>query len=176
MHGHHLQFVIRNTGIIEQITPSGPSIKNICYQIGHNAFLMTNLVIRQVAKLEIVTKMVMPLSETMGPSQKMLIDANLMFEMRPEQIGHRLKLLRTALKMSPSEISDRLSIPRTYWSRFEGGKRPITDQVAALLVQRYGVTLDFLILGKWDKLPVDLAEQMRTVEAELSSKNNSSSD
>lgn len=86
----------------------------------------------------------------------------------PSGSGTRLWLLREALGLRPSEISDMLGIPRTYWSRFEGGKRAVSDTTAALLVLRFGVTLDFLILGKWDKLPYDLAEKMRAVEAKNS--------
>lgn len=85
-------------------------------------------------------------------------------EMRPEQIGRRLRLLREAIGKEKAEMADLLGMERTYWSRFEGGKRPITDAFAALLVERFGVTLDFLILGRWDKLPFDLASKMREVE------------
>jgi hypothetical protein len=35
--------------------------------------------------------------------------------------------------------------------------------VAYLLTDRFGVTLDFLLLGKWDKLPLDVAEKLRKV-------------
>ena len=84
--------------------------------------------------------------------------------MKPENIGRRMKLLRLALGLKPSEISDALGVPRTYWSRFETGQRAITEQFAVLLVTRFGVTLDFLILGRWDKLPLDLATKMRELE------------
>jgi len=87
--------------------------------------------------------------------------------MRPERIGYRMMLLREALGLRPAEISDLLGLERTYWSRWEGGKRPITEAAAVLLVDRFGVTLDFLILGRWDSLPLDLAQKMRAVEASL---------
>lgn len=93
------------------------------------------------------------------------LSAHLRSEMTPERIGYRMMLFREALGLSPSQIADRLEIPRTYWSRSEGGKRAIPDDVAAMLVERFGLTLDFLILGKWDKLPLDLADKMRAVEA-----------
>jgi plasmid maintenance system antidote protein VapI len=112
--------------------------------------IATNMVIRQCASME--TKITANLSP------------HLRSEMTPERIGYRLMLLREALGITPSVMADRLGIPRTYWSRFEGGKRAISDDVAAMLVERFGVTLDFLILGKWDKLPMDLADQMRAVE------------
>ncbi|MBD9529003.1 helix-turn-helix domain-containing protein [Paracoccus sp. PAR01] len=105
----------------------------------------------------------------MSNAQHALLSEQTLSEMRPERIGARLKLLREALGYTPSEISDELGIERTYWSRFENARRPVNDTTAALLVERYGVTLDFLVLGKWDKLPLDLAGKMRAV---LSAKNN----
>lgn len=102
----------------------------------------------------------------MPANPETLLPEPLQIEMRADRIGQRLRLLRLALGMSPSEIADTLDIERTYWSRFEGGKRPITEAVAALLVVRFGVTLDWLILGKWDSLPFALAEKMRAAASE----------
>jgi plasmid maintenance system antidote protein VapI len=93
-----------------------------------------------------------------------LLTPGLRSEMHADRIGQRLALLREALGLIPAEISQRLDIPPTYWSRFESGKRPLTETIAAALVERYGVTLDFLILGKWDKLPSDLADRMRNIK------------
>lgn len=86
--------------------------------------------------------------------------------MRNEAVGARLKLLRLALGKTSSEMADSLDIERTYWSRFERGRQGLSDTVAALLCVRHGVTLDFLILGRWDKLPIDLAEKMRSLPPE----------
>lgn len=129
--------------------------------------VMTKSVISQAAKLEIavvdkaVHKCVMAtLPDTLPVETREA--------MKPEAIGYRLRLLREALDMSPSEMADTLGIERTYWSRFEKGRRAITEPVAALLVVRFSVTLDFVILGRWDKLPFDLAEAMRAKERTLS--------
>jgi len=104
----------------------------------------------------------------MSVNPKSALPPTMVSEMKPEMIGYRLMLLREAHDLRPAEIADMLGIERTYWSRFEGGKRAISDTVAALLVDRFGVTLDFLILGRWDRLPLELAEKMRVV----ASKNN----
>jgi plasmid maintenance system antidote protein VapI len=130
---------------------------------------MTKSVIRQDAKLEIDTEMVINHLAPMSAAPKSRLSQATLAEMKPERIGYRLQLLREALELKPSEISDMLGMPRTYWSRFENGNRAITDAFAALLVERFGVSLDFLILGRWDRLPMDLAEKMRRVD---SSKNN----
>ena len=129
----------------------------------HSSQIMTNSVICQSAKLEIATRTVTQQCAAMQQKQHAGLTEATRTEMTPDRIGRRLMLLREALDLKPSEIADMLDIERTYWSRFEGGKRAITESVAAMLVERFGVTLDFLILGKWDKLPLDLAEKMRAV-------------
>ena len=116
--------------------------------------------------MEIATKAVIPHGDRMSAKREPHLSDALRSEMLPERIGYRLMLLREAMGLKPSEMADMLDIERTYWSRFEGGKRAITETTAALLVERFGVTLDFLILGRWDKLPLDLAEKMRAVDAE----------
>ena len=121
--------------------------------------------------MEIATRLVMADGPAMNTELATLVPVSMLTEMRPERIGHRLMLLRTALGLKPSEISDVLGIQRTYWSRFESGNRRVSEHVAALLVDRFGVSLDFLILGRWDRLPLELAQKMRSVEAELSKNN-----
>ncbi|WP_110815724.1 helix-turn-helix domain-containing protein [Pseudoroseicyclus aestuarii] len=125
---------------------------------------MTITVICQDTKSVIETKSVTDDDDSMATEKPNPLPEALQSEMRPERIGYRLMLLREALELRPAEIADALGIERTYWSRFEGGKRPITDTTAALLVDRFGVSLDFLILGRWDRLPLELAQKMRVVE------------
>lgn len=86
--------------------------------------------------------------------------------MRNESVGYRLRLLRRALGKSPSEMADSLGIERTYWSRYEKGRQGLSDSVAALLVIRHDVTLDYLMLGIEAKLPLDLAEKIRSLPSE----------
>lgn len=133
--------------------------------IFHTPSIMTEMVISQSAKMEIATNVVIRHSDSMATKREPRLSEAMTNEMTPERIGYRLMLIREALGLRPSEMADMLDIERTYWSRFEGGKRAITEVVAAMLVERFGVTLDFIILGRWDKLPLDLAEKMRSLEA-----------
>lgn len=86
--------------------------------------------------------------------------------MKNDAVGRRLRLLRLAFDLSPSEMADTLGIERTYWTRYEKGRQGLSDSVAALLCIRFGVTLDWLILGDWSKLPFDLSEKIRSVQSE----------
>ena len=112
----------------------------------------------------IATKSVRGQCRRMAANPKDEIPNDILAQMRPERIGYRLMLLREAHDLKPAEMADMLGIERTYWSRFENGRRAITEMHAALLVHKFGVTMDFLILGRWDRLPLELAERMRAVE------------
>ncbi|MFH5773564.1 helix-turn-helix domain-containing protein [Paracoccus sp. NGMCC 1.201697] len=101
------------------------------------------------------------------PPEK-LLSSHTLLQMRPERIGRRLRVLREALELKPSEIADSLGIERTYWSRFENGKRALTDAHGALICERYGVTMDYLIRGEWAHLPLTLAAKMREVDRRIS--------
>lgn len=86
-------------------------------------------------------------------------------EMLPASIGERLALIRNAFGLKPSEMAEILDIERTYWSRFEKGHRVVSNEVAYLLCERFGVTLDFVLLGRWDKLPMDVSIKLREAES-----------
>lgn len=114
------------------------------------------------------------IARTNGPAQisgmsikpESLLPREVSLAMRNDAVGARLAKLRQALGLSPSEMADSLGIERTYWSRYEKGRQGLSDAVAALLVVRFGVTLDYLMLGKFDKLPLDLAEKIRALPSE----------
>jgi len=164
MHRNRIEVGIKPPRVFQDRFSVRPEIEKCDDRMFHAATRMTNSVICQAARMEIDTKMVIRHCGAMATQTHARLSAHTRSEMTPERIGYRLMLFREALGLSPSQIADRLDIPRTYWSRFEGGKRAITDDVAAMLVERFGVTLDFLILGRWDRLPLDLAEKMRAVD------------
>lgn len=86
-------------------------------------------------------------------------------EMSPEAIGKRMKQLREAYGLKSSEIADQISIDRSHWTRFEKGQRPVSNECAWKLVQRFGITLDWLMVGRIDKLPYEVAEKLRIAGA-----------
>jgi len=95
-------------------------------------------------------------------------DSRIPREMYPDSIGQRLQLIRESFGLKPAEMADLLGVERTYWSRAEKGHRAPSDEIAYLLTVRFGVTLDYLFLGKMDKLPLDVAEKLRNFASKAS--------
>lgn len=123
----------------------------------HGDKIMTKSVIGQPAKMVIAATILCRDYAAMSDRTPPRIPR----EMMPDKIGQRLALLREAYGMKSSEMADYLGIERTYWTRFERGHRPPSDEVAFLLTERFNITLDWLLLGKMDKLPLDVADKLR---------------
>lgn len=87
---------------------------------------------------------------------------------KAQDVGHRLSVIREAFGLKPSEAADLLGIDRSAWTRFEKGKRIIPYDKAFLLVDRFGVSLDYIILGRSDQLSFEVREKLREAEARLS--------
>lgn len=82
-------------------------------------------------------------------------------EASAKEVGDRLRALRMALNLKPAEIADRLEMERTYWSRFEGGKRLIPVEFAIRVCAAFGVSLDFIYLGDLRVVHHDLAMKLQ---------------
>lgn len=82
-------------------------------------------------------------------------------DMSPEAIGRRLTLVRRAFGFEKSEFADLLGIERPAWSRFENGKRAIPYEQASKIVRRFGVSLDFIVLGRIAGMEFEVLERLR---------------
>jgi transcriptional regulator with XRE-family HTH domain len=81
--------------------------------------------------------------------------------MSAEAIGLRLRLIMRAFDMEPMEMADVLGIDRPAWSRFTNGQRVIPYDKASRLVERFGVSLDFVILGRIAGMEHSVVERLR---------------
>ncbi|NIY97990.1 helix-turn-helix transcriptional regulator [Salipiger sp. HF18] len=82
-------------------------------------------------------------------------------EMSPEAMGQRLVVIREAFGLSQAGIADLLEIERPAWNRFENGKRAIPYDKAARIVDRFGVSLDYIVLGRWKGMDFEVMERLR---------------
>lgn len=70
-------------------------------------------------------------------------DNNLLKEM-----GNKLRQIRQNLKETRSQMADRLGIWRSTYIRNENGETPISYKTMISLVNRFGVSLDWMVLNK----------------------------
>lgn len=82
----------------------------------------------------------------------------------PKAIGGRIKLIRSAMGMTPADFSRLTGLSSQLISNYETGyRRPDLDK-ALIIVQKTGATLDYLYLGDTSGLPVRLANKMSADE------------
>lgn len=78
-----------------------------------------------------------------------------------EEIGRRLTALRTARALTPAELCRDLGFAANAYSQYESGtRRPNLDDMMRLALA-YGVTLDFIYLGKIDGIAHDMARRIQ---------------
>jgi transcriptional regulator with XRE-family HTH domain len=78
----------------------------------------------------------------------------------PKAVGERLAALRTYHDMLPSHFADSVNIDRTSYGRIERGEKPLKAEMAYIIAERYGVTMDFLYRGRLTELPPRLADSL----------------
>ena len=79
----------------------------------------------------------------------------------PKIIGVRLKALRDTTRLKQTPFADDIGVTQSAWSQYESGKRQITLDVAVTLVERFGVTLDWIYFGDSSGLPIRLQKLSR---------------
>lgn len=75
--------------------------------------------------------------------------------------GARLRAIRKMLGKTQQELAIILDINRVQVSQIERGEYNISKQVGLTLLDQYGITTDFLFLGRINTLNFDLAERLR---------------
>ena len=78
------------------------------------------------------------------------------------QVGRRLRVARLGLGRSAADMCRELGTTERAWSQWENGKRLLDVLVAIRLKERYGITLDWLYDGDPARLPLRLAEWVRS--------------
>lgn len=76
------------------------------------------------------------------------------------EVGTRMRVFREHLEMSIKEFTEEMGYNYTQYINWETGTRRITIESAAKLEERYGLSLDFIFLGKLNALPHSLAKDL----------------
>lgn len=98
---------------------------------------------------EICDKVALRLKRGMGKEDKVHSD-----------IGTRLKAFRELTELQQKEFAIKNGFAPTQYTNWETGERRIPVDKAALLENVYGLTLDFIYLGRFRTLPHSLATSL----------------
>lgn len=81
---------------------------------------------------------------------------------RPDytDIAERITAFREYLDMSASEFAREHGFSTSQLSNWEAGTRRISVDAAMRLYERYGLSLDFIYLGRLSALPHNLATEL----------------
>lgn len=93
-----------------------------------------------------------------------------MREDTPEKIGRRIKAARTYLKMNQTSFGKVCGVGKGAVSNWEKGlNEPDIDSIKPLKL-KYGITLDYLIMGDASTLRHDLAEALAETESRIATR------
>lgn len=68
-----------------------------------------------------------------------------------EKSGERIRQLRIKSGYTQEKIAGLLNVDRSFYSRIEAGKSGCTVDLFVLLSELFNVSLDYLILGRYNK-------------------------
>jgi transcriptional regulator with XRE-family HTH domain len=82
-------------------------------------------------------------------------------EKNAAEISKRLRWLREAQDFNQAAIARQINVQRTRWNNWETAVGCIPVDVATLLVQKFGVTLDWIYMGREAGMPYELMLKIR---------------
>lgn len=80
-------------------------------------------------------------------------------------IGARLIAVRKARGYTPGALATALGLSPQRWFNYENGNTNIPPDVLARVWQVTGATSDFVLFGRMDNLPTELAAVLRAAES-----------
>jgi transcriptional regulator with XRE-family HTH domain len=72
----------------------------------------------------------------------------------------RLLRTRTALGLSQAEFCRQIGVKKNVYNPFERGRRQITVEVATMICERFGLSLDWIYRGDVSRLPAELFQRL----------------
>lgn len=81
-------------------------------------------------------------------------------------IGERLAAVRAARGLIPAAMARALDLSSQRYGTYEGGRSVPPPEVLARFWQLTGATADYILFGRKDGLPLELAEMLRVGEAQ----------
>lgn len=85
----------------------------------------------------------------------------------PEAVGHRLKVIRRAFGLTQAQVADIIGCTVANVSNMESGRQRPTILQAMRLGEVFGLTLDYIFLGRPTLLPLETIRRLEAAEDAL---------
>lgn len=76
-------------------------------------------------------------------------------------VGHRLEAVREALGLQKGEFAQSFDVDPSSYSKIIQGEKPLKADMAFIIAEKWGVSMDYLYRGRLNDLPANLAEKLR---------------
>lgn len=106
----------------------------------------------------------LPVFPTESPTIKTGGDGVAESEATAEKVGRRLKVIRKWKGATQQDVADICGVARAAVAGWERGANRISIDQAARIVAAYGITLDYIYLGKFDLLAHGVALELQAAE------------
>lgn len=91
-------------------------------------------------------------------------------EGRYEGIANRLRLVRDSYALSSKHFAQQAGVSIKSYSQWESGDFRVSIDGALSICARFGITLDYIYLGRIDTLPFSLGLSLQEAEATVTKK------
>jgi transcriptional regulator with XRE-family HTH domain len=94
------------------------------------------------------------------------LNALLLPQMRPDQVGRRITAIRQTLAMNKKAFAEAAGVDASSLTKIEKGDMGLDIMVGARIAELYGFGLDFIYRGDLDDVPLDQRSsvKMRVVQ------------
>jgi transcriptional regulator with XRE-family HTH domain len=86
--------------------------------------------------------------------------------MHPMRVGARIAALRALNGLTQTECWKACGVHASAWGQYESGGRAVPPAAAVRIALKFDVTLDFLYLGDFRRVPHDLATRLTALGIE----------
>ncbi|MEY8117627.1 helix-turn-helix domain-containing protein [Falsihalocynthiibacter sp. BN13B15] len=82
----------------------------------------------------------------------------------PVLVGERLAALRNHYKLNKADFADSVGIDRSSYTKIENGTKPLKADMAYIIAEKWGISMDFIYRGRLTELPKNLADALTTIQ------------
>jgi transcriptional regulator with XRE-family HTH domain len=78
-----------------------------------------------------------------------------------QNVGQRLEAVREALGLQKGEFAQSFDVDPSSYSKIIKGEKPLKADMAFMIAEKWGISMDYLYRGRLSDLPASVAEKLR---------------